>query len=153
MDSTALGRASWNASRKGIFTRIGKSLVPVRGYNRPSLVEFGSDPDDPSKAGMYCFWTAVLSVKGKNKIIGRAKVVMPPGDRFDRMLREAKARYIPKADRPAYQQLWERMGGGANVRYVRPSTSKEIERWMRAHENHRRFVCFQRVGLQYKEAA
>jgi hypothetical protein len=107
-------------------TSIGRHAVPVRGVFQ-TVVRF--------RDGHYAFWTAVFKrrVESRWRIIGRAKVGLSAGDRFDRMKRERYAAWIPKEDRPEYAKLWNMMDGGANVRFVRPSTKHELKRWMRAH--------------------
>lgn len=91
------------------------------------------------KDGHYAFWTAVFKKRvGKRwRVWGRAKVGLSAGDRFDRMKRECREAYIPKDDRPAYKSMWENMGRGANVKYVRPTTEKELKRWMDEHPDQR----------------
>lgn len=106
-------------------TRIGKFDVPVKG--RVRVIVIFEQP--------YVFWTAVWKrpVNGKTKLYGRAVVGLSAGDRFDRMRLESRAAHIPKEDRPIYAMYWRAMQGGANVSHVRPSTTREINRWMRLH--------------------
>lgn len=110
-------------------TRIGAFLVPV--LEAPAAV--GLFPD----GHYYAFWTAVFKKRiGKRwRVWGRARVGLSAGDRFDRMGRESRAAYIPKEDRQEYKRMWENMGRGANVKYVRPSTRAEVAKWLRTHPN------------------
>lgn len=107
-------------------TRIGEFDVPVID-GAASLVRF--------EDGDFAFWTAVFKKKvGKRwRVWGRARVGLSAGDRFDRMKRECRAAHIPKEDRPEYRRMWEMLGRGANVKCVRPSTDREVKRWIDKH--------------------
>lgn len=111
-------------------TIVGEHVVPVSDKDQ-CIVRF--------KDGYYAFWTAVFKKKvGKRwRVWGRAKVGLSAGDRFDRMKRECRASYIPKEDRPEYKKMWEMMGRGSNIRFIRPSTKTELNKWMRLHPEQR----------------
>lgn len=108
-------------------TRIGRFDVPLRMGKWQMVIAF--------KNGYFAFWTAVFKkpVAGRKKIWGRAQVGLSAGDRFDRMKRECRAGWIPAEDRPEYKRMWEAMGRGANVKFVRPSTRAELKRWLDTH--------------------
>jgi hypothetical protein len=118
-------------------TKIGKYSILVKSGKKASLAYF-------SDIGDCAFWTCVLRNlardyfnfnKEKRVIIGRAKVGLSAGDRFDRMRYERKALYIPKEDRPIYEYMWkDMMEEGYNVDYIRPSTLTEVKRWFTTHQ-------------------
>ncbi len=109
-------------------TKVGEFWVPVLMPAKVHVVVF--------KEGVFTFWTAMLKkpVGGKQKIWGRAVVGLTAGDRFDRMKIECRASYIPKEWHAEYKDWWNnKLKRGANVAYIRPSTSKEIARWLKTH--------------------
>lgn len=116
-------------------TQIGRYKVPVLVNGVQTIERF--------RDGYYAFWTAVLkkSVDKRWRVIGRAKVGYSAGDRFDRMKRECRAGWIPKEDRPEYKNMWEMMGHGANIKYIRSSTKAELRRWMDSHPKQREERC------------
>ena len=127
-------------------TRVGSCEIPVRQMNYPTLWHFSSGEHGRKEAGIYAFWTAVLArkVRGKGKVSGRALVTQPPGDRFDRIRREM--REARAADRPIYRRIWlELIKGGRGIRYIRPASEHEVQRWMSTHERDARFASRIRV--------
>lgn len=116
-------------------TKIGNCVVAVKKANFPSIVSFRAGEHGKKERGDFHFWTAVFKkpIGGKKKIFGRAFAALPPGDRFDRMKIECKTA-IPVEDRKIYRKYWsEYLMKGANIKYVRPSTLKEIKKWRKSH--------------------
>ena len=112
-------------------TNVGKYKVQVKNANFLSIVTFTSGEHGKKERGDFAFWTAILKkrVNKKWKISGRAHLLLPPGDRFDRMKREARTDKNPE-DRKIYHQLFhEYMGGGSNVKHIRPATEKDIKKF------------------------
>lgn len=112
-------------------------MVPVKDAKFPSVVSFSSGAHGKSCMGDYLFWTCLFErpVKKRYKTWGRARPVLPPGDRFDRMRIEMREAKDPE-DRKIYRRIYEElMGSGANIKYIRPSTYEEIRRWFLTHES------------------
>lgn len=131
----------------GYLTKIGKYAVPVRFAQYPSVVDFKSGARGRFERGEYCFWTAVLNKKpiGKRGITGRARTILPPGERFCRIGKETRiAKH--KEDRKAYKKLWAILGAGKNVLYVRPSVLREVKRWIKTHESDAKHIRSIRIG-------
>lgn len=129
-------------------TKIGKVDVPVRDAHKPSLVWFDAGEHGKSfgERGMFAFWAAVL--KNGKKTWGRALVVLPIGDRMSRIERERRTAKT-KEDRDIYARIWKSLGGGKNVRYVRPCTSAEIGKWMKSHQTDARHARYAIVKGKY----
>ena len=124
-----------------MHTRIGRYTIPVR-CKWATLVTFWSGEHGKRDCGEYAFWTALLrrpvevERRLRRRIFGRALVGEPVGDRFDRMQLEARSLKQRPAARKAYRVSWERvLREGRNVKFVRPSTLKEVKRWMESHES------------------
>lgn len=132
----------------GLTTRVGKFDVPVK-TRHATLVHFSGGEGGKHEAGNFAFWTAVLKEpvrleqkdgwprKGRvvRKIFGRAYVSLGAGDRFDRMRIESKTA-TDAADRRVYRRMYvECMHSGGNIKVIRPSTLKEVCRWMETHES------------------
>ncbi len=129
-------------------TRVGKISVPVVDAEYATIATFKSGDLGRFERGDYLFWTAVLKkpyhwqgYDGKHKprtmklILGRARTFLPPGDRFDRMRIEMKTDPL-KADREIYRKWWYKLlREGANIKFIRPSTKREVGRWMKGHES------------------
>jgi hypothetical protein len=116
------------------LTKVGRLQVPVRRASHPTLWYFASGEHGRKEAGVYAFWTAVISRRKPKGLIGRALAAEPPGDRFDRIRREMRTARS-KADRAAYARHWrELLARGKAIRYVRPSTEREVRKWMKGHE-------------------
>lgn len=114
------------------FVMVGKEAVDVCLPKRIPIITFTD--------GQYVFWTAIFAnpVDGKRKIWGRARVGLSAGDRFDRMRYERYADDIPKADHRIYHNMWfEQLQQGRNIKYIRPSTLREVARWMNTHPKQR----------------
>ncbi|HYG56212.1 MAG TPA: hypothetical protein VD965_13030 [Burkholderiales bacterium] len=110
-------------------TRVGTYEIEVRQSNYPTLWHFSSGERGRKEAGIYAFWTAVLKPRApRPKVSGRALVTLPPGDRFDRIRREARAIWL---------ELLER---GRAIRYIRPATEREVQRWLASHAGDARFA-------------
>lgn len=116
------------------YAKIGKKQIPVIKASEPTLVRFRNAAK--GKNGVFAFWTAVMK-KGQRKALwGRSQVGMDAGDRFDRMNRQSRGE-VPKEDQAIYAQMWQMMKAGANVAYIRPSTEKELLRWLNGHSGRR----------------
>jgi len=129
---------------KGITTKVGKYTIPVRNAHHLTICSFGAGARGKKERGDYAFWTAVLSkrfVKGKGKestsisqIFGRSHLLLSPGDRFDRMKREMRIART-KDDRAIYRMFWnDVLKKGGNIKYIRPCTLQEMNRWLETHE-------------------
>lgn len=134
-----------------MITKVGKCDVEVRGAAFPALWHFTSGAHGKKEAGVFAFWTAVLKKPqklGKKKvrrIFGRALVTLPPGDRFDRMKREMltmKKKEVRAAYRGHYVGL---LKCGKNIKCIRPSTEKEMRKWMKGHKADAKFARRVRV--------
>lgn len=126
-------------------TKVGNFTVPVCNSKFLSLVYFSAGARGNRERGHFAFWTAVLKRKKKNRIWGRARPILPAGDRFDRMKLE-KLKAKSKSDRKAYGRMWEIMGRGRNIRYIRPSTLAEITKWCKSHAPDAKYVYGVSVG-------
>ena len=117
------------------FTHIGKYRIPVRNHHFVSMVSFRAGTHGTAERGDFLFWTAVMKKrKGERqrKTFGRAWATRDPGERMRRIgLERTSAR--SKASREAYKRLWNGLGGGKDVAYIRPSTYGEICKWMVSH--------------------
>jgi len=116
------------------FTRIGRHRIPVKGIH-PTLATFVAGARGLQERGHYCFWTAVLKrpVRRERTCTARALVLLPAGERFERMGREMLTAR-PKAAREIYQWWWQAaFQRGANVAYIRPATRAEVGRWAATH--------------------
>lgn len=121
-------------------TIVGSYEITVRRASHPSVRFFISGAHGKKEAGLYAFWTVVLNRKGKNRVWGRALTSLQPGDRFDRMRTEMRTAKSKKA-RDAYRRIWkEIIKGGKLIRYIRPSTEKEIKLWMDGHKSDAKFA-------------
>lgn len=120
-------------------TKVGKYTVPVCNAKFISLVYFSAGARGNKERGQFAFWTAVLKRKKKNRVWGRSRPILPAGDRFDRMKRE-KLKAKSKSDRKAYGRMWDVMGRGRNIRYIRPSTLAEIQKWFKSHASDAKYA-------------
>jgi hypothetical protein len=131
------------------YTTVGDVAVPLKNAHYASIVTFRGGAHGKKERGDFCFWTAVLKrpYNGKRKLIGRAYAFLDPGDRFDRMQYEMMIAATPE-DRAAYREMWEhRLKGGNNIDYIRPSTKREIERWLKTHRADANYVeRFAQIG-------
>ena len=118
-------------------------VVPVRAFNRPSVVEFaGGAHGSNREAGKFAFWTAVLKTHPGKGVTGRAYLTLPPGERFDRIRRSVRHRHPETAK--AYGRMWRMLKN--NVSYVRPSTIAEISRWANGHMPDWKYAFHAQVG-------
>jgi hypothetical protein len=136
-------------------TKIGRNTIPGRG-NWATLVPFAAGAHGKKEAGVYAFWTAMLQQpvkldgKTRKRIFGRAKIGLSAGDRFDRMRLEMKTDRSAE-DRRIYRKFWYLLlRKGANVRYVRPSTLKEVRAWMKSHQTDAKHAA-RRISLGGKQ--
>jgi hypothetical protein len=136
--------------------RIGKATVPLRDGNWPTLAVFRAGEHGTGEAGHYHFWTAVLMspVKVKDRVrklvIGRSQALHDPGERFERIGKEAKL-YESTEDREHCRVTWlEVLESGLNVAYVRPSTLAEVRRWIATHPADARHIT--RLVVRGKDA-
>ena len=129
-------------------TMVGRYKVPIKKYHYPTIIAFSSGDLGRQERGLYCFWTATFKRKyfGKDRIFGRALSVLSPGDRFDRMKREMRSDPDLK-DRKVYEEMYVCMlQRGDNIKYIRPSTPKEVRLWMESHKSDARYA----TGLKWK---
>lgn len=118
-----------------VTTRVGRVQVPVKGQH-PSLGIFVGGARGKQEAGLFFFWTAVLKrpyVDGQRVCIARARALLPPGERFERMSRERRtARSV--AQRRGNDAWWTRiLRRGEGIAYIRPATRREATRWLATH--------------------
>lgn len=121
-------------------TKVGYRLIKVRGHFA-TILKFSSGEHGKKEMGEFAFWTAVLKKKRRSKdrkrwirrVTGRAQVGYSAGDRFDRTRFESKTARDQET-RDAYHHLWYPvMGSGKNIAYIRPSTLREVRRWLAGH--------------------
>ena len=114
------------------FTKIGGRSIPVLMRHGATDVYFeGGAHGEGVEEGWFSFWTVVGEDEyGGWAIIGRAFSHLPAGNRFLRIERE---RHDAKTveDRKAYGAIYRNL---KTAWYVRPSTPREVQRWMRGHE-------------------
>ena len=80
------------------YTQVGACFIPVVDAEYPTIATFKAGDLGRFEFGAYLFWTAILKKKhlwqgyqGTWKprmiktCIGRARAILSPGDRFDRM--------------------------------------------------------------------
>jgi len=134
-------------------TMVGKVSVPVVNAEYATIMTFRAGDLGQFERGDFLFWTAVLWKKyrwkgyeGKWKprtmgqILGRARAILPPGDRFDRMRIEMKTDPQKEA-RDIYGDWWHRLlRKGNNIKFIRPSTKSEVMRWLKGHKHDAKFV-------------
>lgn len=122
------------------LTIVGTTFVELRSANFPTTVVFTAGEHGRGERGLWAFWTTMLKrpVRFKDKlrrrIIGRAFAVLPPGERFTRMRSEAKTAPDPEERSHDYGMWYRVLKQGHNVKYIRPSTPREVRLWANAHE-------------------
>ena len=126
--------------------KIGKTNVKVVDAEFYSIVSFTSGEHGEREKGDYAFWTVVFKKKkeGRDRIIGRAHVSLPPTDRFIRLEHEKEEG--SEEDQQGYSQLWDDIEQGKNVKHIRPSTIQEINRWMFTHQSDAPYAAIALVG-------
>lgn len=121
----------------GHNTRVGPYTVPAIRLDKPTVVRFTSGAHGRKEAGKYAFWVACGAGRdGTWNVIGRARVKLSPGDRFDRMWKEqrnAKKRSV----RRAYARMVRMM---KDINYIRPASKNEVERWIATHQKDSAFI-------------
>lgn len=119
-----------------ITTIIGGRLLKVKPGK--TVVEFTSGEHGIRERGKYAFWTVILDKKmaGKQRLIGRARVALDPGERFRRMEREMVDCESP-SDRKIYRKFWRMM---KHAKYIRPATKREVDRWMNSHASDAKYA-------------
>lgn len=121
--------------RAPVTTRVGKYAVPVKGIH-PTLVFFVAGARGKQERGVYAFWTAVLKrpyVNRERTCVARARILLPPGERFERMRRERRTARSAVA-RGVYAFWWEQaFRQGEGIAYIRPSSLREVQRWSQTH--------------------
>lgn len=136
------------------YTNVGKINVCVKNYQYLSIVTFKAGKDGPAEAGDFAFWTAVFKKAVKlplrrtkaSKLTGRARLILPVGDRFDRMKFECR-KAKDKEDRKIYKAYWDDgLKHGKNIAYIRPSTYKEINNWIKTHEPDAKHIIRIKIG-------
>ena len=124
-------------------TIVGKVTVSLFRERFISLAVATCGKHGKRESGDYAFWTAVLKIpvlvtsNGKtcSKVFGRSLAWMPAGDRFDRMNRGRVSDKNSWA-RSVYGMLWNKvLRQGRNIKYIRPSTRKEIGKWLYSHHD------------------
>lgn len=127
-------------------TKVGKYKVQIKNPEYPSIVTFSSGEKGRREKGHYAFWTAVVRRGKKGRLWGRARLILSAGDRFDRMKYEMN-NASDKEDRRIYRKHYvDFLGRGGNIKYIRPSTIKEICRWCDTHESDARYIINCNVG-------
>ena len=113
------------------FTKVGGRSIPVLDRHGQTDVFFeGGRHGEGIEAGWFAFWTLVGEDDyGEWRIFGRSYSHLPAGNRFRRVDREQRDSKNPE-DRRVYR-LMARMSKTAW--YVRPSTVREVNRWMGSH--------------------
>lgn len=126
--------------------QVGRATVAVLHGNFPTLAIFRSGEHGRGEAGHYHFWTAMLKehveMEGRvrTRVIARAQALHPPGERFERIGKEARTDSTAD-DRRHNRALWSRvLRAGRNVDYIRPSTVGEVARWVRTHRPDARHI-------------
>jgi hypothetical protein len=134
---------------------IGKHAILIDG-RFASIVQFSAGERGKKEAGIFAFWTAILKVPVKGperlvkKIIARAKVGLSGTERFDRMAREAILDRNAK-NRKIYRFLYSyAMKSGSNVSHIRPSTEREMLKWLSSHKNDAKYALYKSVGGKLK---
>ncbi len=115
-------------------TRVGRYRVPVRGIH-PTIAYFVGGARGAHERGVFLFWTAVLKRphRGERTCTARARILLPPGERFERMGREARTARHAGARR-VYAAWWEQhLRRGAGIAYIRPATRLEVRHWAATH--------------------
>ena len=125
-------------------TRVGPYLVQVVNAKFPTIVSFKGGAKGIRERGDFAFWTTVLKKrrgpKKGNRIWGRARLILPPGDRVDRMKKEMLYA-SDKNDRKIYRLWWTKViEKGKNIKYIRPSSLPEVKKWMRSHQSDARYI-------------
>jgi hypothetical protein len=130
---------------------IGTRKVPVRLGNGLSEIRFTAGVHGKKEAGIYRFWTCVGEDEyGGFTIIGRAKSNLDAGDRIARMSMQ-RTKDNPPDHRKVYAIAYKLAQEHAH--YVRPSTEREISRWIQSHPEDMEFAmpnCMIR-GKRYKK--
>jgi hypothetical protein len=123
------------------YAKVGKFNIPIVNWRFPTIATFKSGQHGKRERGDFFFWTAVIKNRKypKNRIIGRAYALHNPGDRFDRMNKE-RLHASSKGDRKAYQKMWDVIGGGKNLKHIRPATKKEVKRWADSHKSDAKYI-------------
>lgn len=116
--------------------RVGRVVVPLTGARHPTFALFASGAKGGRERGLFLFWTAVLKramYPYRRTVTVRARAVLPPGERFERMGREQRTDRSRIARR-AYADLWARvLQRGAGIVKIRPATRREAALWLRTH--------------------
>ena len=109
--------------------RIGNNRVPV--VDGKTVAVFSAGRMGKEEAGVYHFWTAIcIKKKQMPTVFGRALSKLDAGERFRRIGVEQKTASTA-SDRKAYSRMWQTLIG---VVCVRPSTVKEVTKWLDGHE-------------------
>jgi len=130
------------------YTTVGIYNVPVVNAEYATIATFRKGDLGKFERGDFLFWTAVFKkefswrgyqgtdrVRKMKLILGRARAVLSPGDRFDRMRLEMRTD-PNKEDRRIYKEWWFRVfKEGDNIKFIRPSTKREVYRWMEGHKS------------------
>jgi len=114
-----------------------------------SIVHFVSGARGKKEAGDYAFWTAYGEDRyGDWKTTGRARVELPPTDRFTRMAREMRT-VKSASDRRIYAALYRRL---RSIRGLRAATYREVCAWMTSHKTDAKHVrgVARICGRQYR---
>lgn len=119
--------------RKLFFdTVVGTWICEVRGAEHPTLLFMRRGSRD--NVGVYAFWVAVCN-KADQGIIGRVRVGLSAGDRFDRMFVEERRTPSWEARFEYAKMLHQEMGGGEKIRYIRPATISDVKKWVASHQD------------------
>jgi hypothetical protein len=117
-----------------VITHIGRFPILVRRGTSPTEALFLTGARGRHERGIYRFWTAVLEHPHET-IIARARRALPPGERFQRFFLDAWGlRDLDPVSADANECVWrDVLGYGRAVRYIRPSTAREVWRWVTGH--------------------
>jgi hypothetical protein len=137
-------------------TRVGQFWAPVKQWQHPTLGVFAGGRRGQHEAGIYFFWTAVLKppyLDGQKICTGRARALLPPGERFERMDKEQRTAR-PMAARNGNAYTWNRVlrQGGA-IAYIRPANRAEVAHWARTHPEDHRSLTWLQFGPPQPRAA
>lgn len=122
---------------------IGTRKIPVIIGNGVTEMYFKAGVHGKREKGFYRFWTLIgLDDDGDFFIIGRARRSLDAGDRFARMSWERTAAN-PHSHRVIYRRLYKQAQRGAL--YIRPSTKRDLDRWIDSHQKDMAFAKRERL--------
>lgn len=118
---------------------IGKRRVPVILGSGATELQFTAGVHGKREAGVYRFWTCHGEDQyGSWTIIGRARARLNAGDRIARMA-PSRTKHNPRSHQRIYSRMFRLAHGTALC--IRPSTEREVRRWIESHEKDCAFLC------------